>query len=83
MHLHLSGLLFFLVISLPAGNCAIGNKGVEFQTCTAVNGICFFGCRPGWIWVSYCNNLMSCCRKDNEFVLPQSKGRRPMYASQL
>ncbi|CAH6828547.1 Defb42 [Phodopus roborovskii] len=74
MHLHPSDVLFFLVISLPAANCAVGNNGVDFRTCAALKGVCFFGCRPGWDWLAYCNNLMSCCKKDKIYAPPQSKG---------
>ncbi|EDL36074.1 beta-defensin 42 precursor [Mus musculus] len=74
MNLRLSCLLFILVTSLPAGRCSIGNKGISFETCTAIEGLCFFGCKLGWVWIAYCNNIMSCCRKDTDFVLPQTKG---------
>ncbi|XP_028614518.1 beta-defensin 136 [Grammomys surdaster] len=74
MNLHLSCLLFFLVTSLPAGYCIIGNNGVSFRTCTAVNGTCFFGCKLGWIWIGQCNNIMSCCKRDTLYTLPQTKG---------
>ncbi|XP_005075332.1 beta-defensin 136 [Mesocricetus auratus] len=74
MLLHPSGILFFLVISLPAANCAVGNNGVDFRTCASLKGLCFFGCRPGWNWVGFCNNIMSCCIKEKFYVLPQSKG---------
>ncbi|XP_051016642.1 defensin beta 136 [Acomys russatus] len=73
MHLHLSGFLFFLVILLPAGNCMVGNNGVDLRTCTEINGVCFFGCRPGWTWIAFCNNILSCCKKDTMFLPPQSK----------
>ncbi|XP_052046433.1 defensin beta 136 [Apodemus sylvaticus] len=75
MNLHLSCLLFFLVTSLPAGHCAIiGNNGITFQTCASVKGYCFFGCRLGWVWIAFCNNIMSCCKKDTSYILSQSKG---------
>ncbi|XP_055465963.1 defensin beta 136 [Psammomys obesus] len=74
MRLQLPGLLLFLVISVPAGNCMIGNNGVEFRPCTALQGSCFFGCKPGWLWVGFCNNSMSCCKKLKLFAPPQSKG---------
>ncbi|XP_059129486.1 defensin beta 136 [Peromyscus eremicus] len=73
MHLHLSGLLFYLVISLPAGNCMVGHRGIEFRPCTAINGLCFFGCRPGWTWMAFCNNIMSCCKEEKLFAPPQTK----------
>ncbi|XP_031218684.1 beta-defensin 136 [Mastomys coucha] len=74
MNLHLSCLLFILLTSLPAGHCGVGNSGVSFPTCTSVKGSCFFGCKLGWMWIGFCNNIMSCCKKDTSYALPQSKG---------
>ncbi|XP_032773240.1 beta-defensin 136 [Rattus rattus] len=74
MDLRLLCLLLFLVTSLPDGYCVIGNSGVSFKPCTSEGGYCFFGCKLGWIWINYCNNIMSCCKKDTKHSLPQTKG---------
>ncbi|XP_037382615.1 defensin beta 136 [Talpa occidentalis] len=63
MTLCLSGLLFLLAVCLPSGQAMLGNSGVEFNTCTKLEGRCFFGCPPGWQWVSHCHSLMSCCKE--------------------
>ncbi|XP_023371310.1 beta-defensin 136 [Otolemur garnettii] len=73
MSLCLSELFFFLVISLPSGNCLFGNNGVEFHTCTKLNGTCFFGCPPGRQWVAFCHNILSCCKPMSKFLVPQVK----------
>ncbi|XP_057575976.1 defensin beta 136 [Hippopotamus amphibius kiboko] len=73
MRLHLSGLLFLLVISLPSGNGLFGNDGVEVRTCTALGGKCFFGCKAGWEWVAFCHNVLSCCRKMRKHLPPQAQ----------
>ncbi|XP_036169920.1 beta-defensin 136 [Myotis myotis] len=70
MRLHLSGLLFLLVISLPSGNGLIGNNGVEVRSCTVVGGKCFFGCKPGWKWMMYCFSVFSCCKELNLILKP-------------
>ncbi|XP_016041088.1 defensin beta 136 [Erinaceus europaeus] len=62
MRFCLSGLLFLLMTSLPSGDGAIGNEGVKVRTCTAVGGRCYFGCKPGWEWVSFCYTILSCCK---------------------
>ncbi|XP_008826379.1 beta-defensin 136 [Nannospalax galili] len=72
MSLSLSGLLFFLMTSLPSGNCTFGNRGVDLRTCNAIEGVCFFGCKPGWTWIAFCNNLMSCCRREKTLIPPQA-----------
>ncbi|XP_053434339.1 defensin beta 136 [Nycticebus coucang] len=71
MSLYLSELLFFLVISLPSGNALFGNDGVEFRACAKINGTCFFGCLPGWQWIAFCHNILSCCKKMTKFLVPQ------------
>uniref|UniRef100_F6VL80 Beta-defensin 136 n=1 Tax=Equus caballus TaxID=9796 RepID=F6VL80_HORSE len=47
----------------PSGHCLFGVDGVEIRTCKAIKGRCFFGCKPGWQWVAYCHNVMSCCKE--------------------
>ncbi|XP_030167831.1 beta-defensin 136 [Lynx canadensis] len=59
----LIGLLFLLVISLPSGNGLFRHDGIQIRTCTALKGRCFFSCRVGWTWVSFCHNILSCCVK--------------------
>ncbi|KAG8506281.1 Beta-defensin 136 [Galemys pyrenaicus] len=44
------------------GQAMLGNDGVEFHVCSARGGRCFFGCRPGWQWISHCHSLLSCCK---------------------
>ncbi|XP_040098067.1 beta-defensin 136 [Oryx dammah] len=61
MRLHLSGLLFLLVISLPSGNSVFRNNGAAVRTCTRLGGNCYFGCKLGWKWVAFCHNVLSCC----------------------
>ncbi|XP_045391338.1 beta-defensin 136 [Lemur catta] len=73
MGLYLPGFLFFLVISLPSGNGLFGNDGVEFRTCSKLEGRCFFGCNPAWQWVAFCHNILSCCKKFKNFTPPQAK----------
>ncbi|KAM6149636.1 defensin beta 136 [Erethizon dorsatum] len=73
MSLYLSGLLFFLVVSFPSGHGLFGNRGVEIRTCKALEGLCFFGCKPGWTFVAFCHNILSCCTKNKIFLPPQSK----------
>ncbi|XP_036281101.1 beta-defensin 136 [Pipistrellus kuhlii] len=70
MRLHLSGLLFLLVISLPSGNGLVGNDGVSVRSCTVVGGKCFFGCRQGWQWMMYCFSIFSCCKELQKEVKP-------------
>ncbi|XP_042555806.1 beta-defensin 136 [Dipodomys spectabilis] len=69
------GSIFFLVISLPSGNCFYGNDGIKIRTCTALDGLCFFGCKSGWTWVAFCHNMMSCCIKQTKFIPPQANRR--------
>ncbi|XP_028015382.1 defensin beta 136 [Eptesicus fuscus] len=70
MRLHLTGLLFLLVISLPSGNGMFGNDGVEVRACKVVGGKCFFGCRPGWAWIMYCFSVFSCCKELKKALKP-------------
>ncbi|XP_020037375.1 defensin beta 136 [Castor canadensis] len=70
MSLCLSGLLFFLMI-LPSGKM-VGNRGVVVRTCTQLDGLCFLGCRPGWTWIAFCHNILSCCKKMKKFIPPQA-----------
>ncbi|XP_030740507.1 beta-defensin 136 [Echinops telfairi] len=72
MKLCLSGLVCFLLLSsLPPGDGIFGNDGVEFRTCTSHGGLCFFGCKPGWQWVAFCHNVLSCCLKLKKNIPPQ------------
>ncbi|XP_020929852.1 beta-defensin 136 [Sus scrofa] len=71
MRLRLSWLLFLLLISLPSGNGLIENDGVEIHTCTVQGGRCFFGCKIGWEWVSYCHSILSCCVEIKKNPPPQ------------
>ncbi|KFO38050.1 beta-defensin 136 [Fukomys damarensis] len=73
MSLRLSGLLFVLVVALPSGSGLFGNRGVQVRTCTKLHGLCFFGCKPGWTWVAFCHNILSCCTQNKVFLPPQSK----------
>uniref|UniRef100_A0A8C6ETH3 Defensin beta 136 n=1 Tax=Marmota marmota marmota TaxID=9994 RepID=A0A8C6ETH3_MARMA len=72
MNLYLPTVFFFLVIPFPSGDCVFGNSGVEFRSCLAVEGKCFFGCKIGWTWVAFCHNMLSCCVKAKKFLPPQS-----------
>ncbi|XP_020138363.1 defensin beta 136 [Microcebus murinus] len=73
MGLYLPGLLFFLAISLPSGNAMFGNDGVEIRGCTVLTGRCFLGCPPGWQWLAFCRNFMSCCKKLTVHLPPQAE----------
>ncbi|XP_006161301.1 beta-defensin 136 [Tupaia chinensis] len=73
MSLYFSGLLFFLVTTLPSGNGMFGNDGVDIRTCVALEGKCFFGCTPGWTWIAFCHNILSCCKKQTVNIPPQAK----------
>ncbi|XP_062069772.1 defensin beta 136 [Lepus europaeus] len=73
MSLPLSGLLCLLLLWLPSGNAMFGNDGVEIHTCTALQGRCFFGCKPGWTWIAFCHNILSCCKKMESLVPPQAR----------
>ncbi|XP_023417176.1 defensin beta 136 [Cavia porcellus] len=72
MNLYLSGFLFLLMVPLTSGHGLFGNSGVVVRTCTALNGLCFFGCKPGWTFVAFCHNILVCCRKDKKFSPPQA-----------
>lgn len=67
-HVHLVVMFCF-----PAGNALFGNDGVEIRTCTALKGRCFFGCKPGWTWIAFCHNILSCCRRMRKYLPPQAK----------
>ncbi|XP_004630820.1 beta-defensin 136 [Octodon degus] len=73
MSLCLSGVLFFLMVSLPSGHGMIGNRGVELRPCKALGGLCFFGCKPGWTFVAFCHNILACCTKNKVFIPAQGK----------
>ncbi|XP_004579358.1 defensin beta 136 [Ochotona princeps] len=73
MSLALSGMLCLLLLSLPSGNALLGNDGVQIRTCTALRGRCFFGCKPGWTWVAFCHNILSCCTRMRKDLPPQAK----------
>ncbi|KAL4842276.1 hypothetical protein H8958_004794 [Nasalis larvatus] len=73
MNLHLSALLLLLVILLPSGKGMFGNDGVQVRTCTNQQAICFFGCPPGYRWIAFCHNILSCCKNMTRFRPPQAK----------
>ncbi|XP_032015046.1 defensin beta 136 [Hylobates moloch] len=73
MNLYLSALLFFLAILLPSGKGMFGNDGVKVRTCTSQKAICFFGCPPGYRWIAFCHNILSCCKNMTHFQPPQAK----------
>ncbi|XP_017819127.3 defensin beta 136 [Callithrix jacchus] len=73
MNLYLSPLLLFLAILLPSGRGMFGNNGVRVRTCTSRNAVCFFGCPPGYTWISFCHNILSCCKSMTKFLPPQAK----------
>ncbi|XP_066108780.1 defensin beta 136 [Saccopteryx bilineata] len=72
MRLCLSGSLFLLVISLPAGHCLIENEGVMLRGCTVIGGRCFFACPVGWKWAEYCYSIFSCCKVMEKHKPPQA-----------
>jgi hypothetical protein len=58
-------------------NYLFENRGVVVRTCTQLDGLCFLGCRPGWTWIAFCHNILSCCKKMKKFIPPQANAVWP------
>uniref|UniRef100_G3SVK3 Defensin beta 136 n=1 Tax=Loxodonta africana TaxID=9785 RepID=G3SVK3_LOXAF len=69
-HVFLFCFVFVCFYFFLSGNGLFGNDGVEFRACTTRKGLCFFGCKPGWKWVAFCHNVLSCCVKKTENIPP-------------